>query len=438
LKYLGQTLQLPIEKPDAFKRLVVGDGVSAAQFGQSVVEFAVVYGLGLQGLGQARIDSNLLPRAVASSMALASKAKYFTFAAAALLLTVALGIGRTVYDSAKYEAQRDVRQRIANVIRDAEDAERKLSAEEAREDSSKQVISTAYKPLEYREVIPEVVETVLSVLPNKQNNPSQAALYDAFDRGDVAAVRQIPRKDRKQVFVTAMTVDYFGDLAVTSFGQTPGSGGVPAARAASGMGPREEETVDDMDIRGMGPSIWQPSDAGAAQAAVPERCGFVVTLMGYTPYKNIGELMDPVGVQDDPNKWGVVTRLQILGALADANSPYLNALADPNSPFELFGKTQIEHFELQTGQVGAGEQMPAGVGTRKSPAGGQIPAAEDVLVDPMTKEVISKVAAKDEMGREKLDNRGRKVYEVNDHWFVLKFKLRWREAPGADTAQVSE
>jgi len=449
LKYLGQTLQLPIEKPDAFKRLVVGDGVSAAQFGQSVVEFAVVYGLGLQGLGQARIDSNLLPRAVASSMALASKAKYFTFAAAALLLTVALGIGRTVYDSAKYEAQRDVRQRIANVIRDAEDAERKLSAEESREDSSKQVISTAYKPLEYREVIPEVVETVLSVLPNKQNNPSQAALYDAFDRGDVAAVRQIPRTDRKQVFVTAMTVDYSGDLTMTSLGGRPVGGGARATGMEAAVEADRDGMAPEMHIQGMSLSMGQPSDAGAAEAAVPERCGFVVTLMGYTPYRNIGELMDPVGVHDDPNRWGVVTRLQILGALADANSPYLNAvadpnspylnaLADPNSPFELFGKTQIEHFELQTGQVGVGEPMPAGVGMRKSPADGQIPAGEDVLIDPMTKEVISKVVLKDEMGREKLDNRGRKVYEVNDHWFVLKFKLRWREAPGVDTAQVSE
>jgi len=50
VKYLSQTLQIPVEKPDAFKRLAVGAGVSAAKFHENVADFGVVYGLGLQGL----------------------------------------------------------------------------------------------------------------------------------------------------------------------------------------------------------------------------------------------------------------------------------------------------------------------------------------------------------------------------------------------------
>ena len=50
----------------------------------------------------------------------------------------------------------------------------------------------------------------------------------------------------------------------------------------------------------------------------------------------------------------------------------------------------------------------------------------------MTKEVISKVPLKDDFGRDRLDNRGKKIYEVNDHWFVLKFKLRWLDAPNSE------
>ena len=46
LKYLRQTLQIPVEKPDAFKKLPVAPGVSAARFHESVSDFGVVYGLG--------------------------------------------------------------------------------------------------------------------------------------------------------------------------------------------------------------------------------------------------------------------------------------------------------------------------------------------------------------------------------------------------------
>lgn len=164
-------------------------------------------------------------------------------------------------------------------------------------------------------------------------------------------------------------------------------------------------------------------DSGAAT----ERAGFVVTVTGYTPYENIGELMDPAGVKDDQDRWGVVTRLMNLDAFSDVNSPL-----DVNSPFELYEKTEIVHFDLQTGQVSLEGQIPSGVGIRKNLKEGQTGQQEDVLIDPMTKEVIGKVPLKDEMGRDKLDNKGKRVYEVNDYWFILKFKLRWRNAPVAE------
>jgi type IV pilus assembly protein PilM len=399
LKYLGQTLQIPIEKPDAFKRLTVGQGVSAAQFGQSVGEFAVVYGLGLQGLGLAEVESNLLPRAIASSMALASKAKYFTLAAAALLLVVLLGIGRTVFDRAKYNAQKTVRQTIASRIRDADDAKRKLQAEEGREADSKQKIEAAYQQLQYRDAVPKVIETVLSCLPNKRNNPAQADLYDAFARGDVREVMQTPRADRKQMFVTSMTVQYADDISAEAFSQ--------GRVSVSQWNPEVEADVAR-------PALAVPGRS--SRAASGQDGGFIVTVAGYSPYANIGDLLDPVAVQDDPNKWGVVTRLMNLDALSDANSP-----------FELYKKTEIAHFSLQTGPVSTDEPMPAGVGERSIATGGSGHSSGPVLLDPMTKEVISTVPMTDEMGRNRLDNKGKIIYQVNDHWFVLKFKLLWKK-----------
>ncbi len=75
-------------------------GVSAAKFHENVSDFGVVYGLGLQGLGMARIESNLLPTSVARSMAWAGKMKYFIGAAVMLLIGLGdvPGTGRSGQD----------------------------------------------------------------------------------------------------------------------------------------------------------------------------------------------------------------------------------------------------------------------------------------------------------------------------------------------------
>jgi len=77
LQYLQQSLQMPIERPDAFKQVGINASVSAAKFHESICDFGVVYGLGVQALGLGRIESNLLPRSIAKSMAAWSKTKFF-------------------------------------------------------------------------------------------------------------------------------------------------------------------------------------------------------------------------------------------------------------------------------------------------------------------------------------------------------------------------
>jgi type IV pilus assembly protein PilM len=432
LKYLGQTLQVPIEKPDAFKRLVLGEGVSAAQFGQCVGEFAVVYGLGLQGLGLGKIESSLLPRAIASSMALASKAKYVTMAAAAVLAVVGMGIGRTVFDSAKYKAQQDVRRQISSVTRDAEDAKRKLDIEKSREYKSKQIIEDAYKQFEGREVIPDVIETVLSVIPNEKNNEKQREVYEAFDRGDVETLLETPRCEREQIFVTSMSVYYVADVKNAGFEKVKVSrGGASATSSSASQGQGANAWMymkrEGADIEEGQPTRSIDETATTDAGTEPGGPGFVVVMTGYTPYKNIGELLDPAGVGNDQEKWGLVTRLMNLDSLSDANRP-----------FELYGKTNIAHFQLQTGEVTPGSQTPTGIGILQKVKSDDRTEAQKVLVDPMTKEVISTVPLKDESGRDRLDNQGRKLYEVNDHWFVLKFKLKWLEAPSAGVSDVND
>jgi hypothetical protein len=130
--------------------------------------------------------------------------------------------------------------------------------------------------------------------------------------------------------------------------------------------------------------------------------------------------MDPAGVEEDQNKWGVVTRLM-----------HLDDIVDGNSLFKLYKRTEVEHFKLEVGEVDLDAEMPTGIGLRleKTTKAGRGDSGEEVLVDPMTKEIINRVAELDEYGREKIDASGNVIYKVNDHWFKLDVKFIWKDAP---------
>jgi hypothetical protein len=67
--------------------------------------------------------------------------------------------------------------------------------------------------------------------------------------------------------------------------------------------------------------------------------------------------------------------------------------------------------------------MPQGIGVRKAAEGGK----GDVIIDPMTNEIICKVT--------NTDDGGKKVAKVNDSWFVLNFKLKWKDASVASVQE---
>jgi len=437
LKYLRQTLQMPVERPDSFKKLTISSAVSAAKFHESVCDFGIVYGLALQGLGLGKVESNLLPRSVARSMAWAGKTKYFTAAACTAFLVSLMCFARANLDRINYANNSRVRQKVNNVINAARQAGDKLKAQESRSLQSEAIIEKEFKSFDYRNVVPLLHQTIISVLPNEKNNPEQKELYRAFADGDIETVLEIPRKERKQIFITGMSVYFAGDIASAQFGATDlmkRGGGSRMARA--GAGPpgyvppgMMDRVVEPKYSRKVYSSKSKRGDSAKEEKEVEGGPGFVVTITGYSPYKDIGELMDPAGVEGDPNKWGVITRLL-----------HLDDIVDGRNPFELYRKTEIEHFKLETGEVDLEAEMPAGIGLEDigfEKAAEREDGDERVLIDPMTKEIISKVAKLDEDGRKKIDRSGKVVYKANDHWFKLDVKFIWKDAP-KETKQTEE
>jgi type IV pilus assembly protein PilM len=438
LKYLHQTLQIPVERPDSFKRLGMGPGVSPAKFHENVSDFGIVYGLALQGLGLARIESNLLPRNVARSMAWASKGRYFIAAACILLAVSLLCFARTGLDKMNYTKNAQVRQKIAMAISNVDEAKTQYEKEKLQGEGFDAKIDKEFEPFQYREVIPQLYETILSNLPNELNNPRQAELYKAFAGGDVKTIRKIPREQREQVFITGMTIYFTNDLEGAKFGGADvwrrSRGGEPGMEDA-GMDEYSYAMMMEAEM-GMGRGMYNEYSPGFGAPTVEEKfSGFVVQALCYSPYgrtvTEVSEIVDPDGVDDQQNKWGFITRLAHLDDMVE----------DPNdNPFELFKKEDHEQFNLDIKEVTIDGEMPEGIGVweelidETAQTGSRLTSRQAglkrnwILIDPMTKETISKESLLDEEGKPIL-YRGLPVHKVNDHWFVLNAKFIWRDAP---------
>ncbi len=432
LKYLQQTLQLPVERPDSYKRLAIGAGVSKAKFHENVSDFGVVYGLALQALELAAIESNLLPRRIARSMEWASKGRWFIGAACLLLVVSLMCLARAGWDTLRHTKNQPVRTMTSRILQSARQAKQKVEDEERKGSEYTAAIDKELKAFDYREVVPLVHEIILSVLPNEKNNPEQAELYRAFAAGDVAGVRAIPRKQRKQLFLTAISINFAQDLSSAGFSSAE------LWRRNRGRGGGEEEEMMEFDEyeyelmmqamrsgRQYDPSMRMTMGMGQEKTDA----GFVVTVVGYSPYEIPGDLIDPPGVENRPDAWGMVTRLGHLDDIPEF-------AVDGNCPFSLYEKTQTpEHFKLEISDVNLSDEIPKGVGIDEPLPGvaqgtgsRQGNRQEWVLVDPMTREIISSMPKVDETGKP-IYFRSRPVYQINDHWFVLNFKLLWKDAP---------
>jgi type IV pilus assembly protein PilM len=434
VKYLQQTLQIPVEKPDAFKRLAVAPSVSAAKFHENISDFGVVYGLGLQGLGMARIESNLLPKSIARSMAWAGKMKYFIGAAVMLLTVSLMCLGRVGLDRVSYAKSEATRSQVKRAISEAKTVTEQTGGIKDRELGCQDRMKKDFEWFRYREVIPQLHEIIISALPNAKTNPEQRDLYEAFARGDVAKVKQIPRPERKQLFLTTISIFYADDLEKAQFRQSAMMRRDALMRDAQ---MEESEGYDDDMKRTMeemygSQYLQQMMGTSAQQKKDP---GFVITIEGYSPFKDIGALLDPPDVKDKPAKWGFVTRLENL-------KQFLHL--DVNSPFEMYNK-EAAHFKLDKGAADPDGDIPMGVGTWQfipdpvAPTTG--PAANPmamgtmqrpgtwILIDPMTKEPIGAETQKDQYGNPMYDASSKPKKDIHDYWFKLQFKLLWKDAP---------
>ncbi len=471
-KYLTQTLGIPVIKPDSFEKLNLSPDVSAAKFHENVSDFGVVYGLGAQLLGEARIATNLLPRRIARAMAWTRKARIFTIAASVLLAVMVLGLGKAFSDLKKIQGHSAIQNKNKQAINQTRDVINQIDEQKARLEPLTATVEKEKGRFQYRDAVPELNATILKCLPGKDYAASEEeeAMYAAFEAGNVKELTKVPRAERKLLFITRVAMDYTQDVETTDFTQFKNQG--------MGMGmrftgrPGATSTID-MEMPGgmlggmpggmpgeMSPGGMQPANQGAVEEETGG-AGFVVVIEGYSPYRDLPKLLDPLMAGQVQSRWGVVTRFENLQTLF------------PDSPFTLFNKHEITHFKVETGLVDLSlKEMPAGIGVQKEiervSSDQAVPTAvgvrggggsrgtdfvykETVLLDPMTGEEISKtydiVTQRDvdadsdltdrDLGRKKRTPFGEDIFIERDQWFRIQAKFIWTGGPKIEKPAAS-
>ena len=87
-RYLAEKLSLDVRKLEKMGQLQGDPVVGSPVFGENILSFAVAYGLAVQGLKKARLQTNLLPHEIRTERLIKGKKPWAVAAAAALLLAV--------------------------------------------------------------------------------------------------------------------------------------------------------------------------------------------------------------------------------------------------------------------------------------------------------------------------------------------------------------
>jgi type IV pilus assembly protein PilM len=291
-KYLQQNLQLPVEKLDTFKALPPEDSKTAAGFSEHSITLASAYGLAVQGIGEGKITSSLLPETIRRAKMWREKTRWFATAAGIFLVGTLAAGGAWYYHDMMYESPETaaIRSRNAKTLLDAKRlvADWKSNIEQTAEADRNKLVTI--KSLgDYRELIPSIVSEIMAAAPS----------------GDMEQLKVQKREDRNLVLIDQLGTEYHiamtpvldtaqTDLArlardpVSAMGQTAFVGG----RGGSNAG--IDEAINDTTganagggggggVRGRG------APAPADVPAIPEseqRRGFIITVKGVTPNKN--------------------------------------------------------------------------------------------------------------------------------------------------------
>lgn len=180
-KFMEQNLNVNVTRVDEYSNLTLGSSVNAPTFHENVPSLAVAYGLGVQGLGEEKVSTNLLPEEIVRFRLWKKKRPYFVAAAIVLLLAMFLPGYRARQDSSALQDASGLRSARTTIrtISEKVDQWRSLSGQDVQQETA---IKDRAKMTGYRNFWPSMMavieESVQAVSPDQDRMLDYARMLE--------------------------------------------------------------------------------------------------------------------------------------------------------------------------------------------------------------------------------------------------------------------
>jgi type IV pilus assembly protein PilM len=324
-RYLGQHLGYDIEPIESYRGLTGPNVVSAPAFKENLLSFAVCYGLCLQGLKQAKLRTNLLPRELVTDRIIRDKKPWAVIALATIMAGFTLNYLAHWTEWRTLRLERYVEETTA--FKESEDAKSlSLRTKQAYDEAV-----TAFKDVdtlgqnlvrnvEYRILWLEVLKAIEAALPQ----------YATAQAGPQETLPPIP--NRQELHIVSLDCQRFDDLGTWFSGvsadykegvdsirsgrvleATPATpeGGVLPGPPAPGVPPAAPATAaPPVTAEGAlnGQTAPGAAEGEGAEDAGPTGAGWVIELKGFHYYN-----------EERDNRGATFVRRTFLKQLLDGN-----------------------------------------------------------------------------------------------------------------------
>ena len=247
-KYLQQYLGMEVARLDGFTKIEIDDAKMAAGLSDQALGMTAAYGLALQGVGLATINTNLLPVEIARQMIWRKKYPWFAATAALFVLGAAASAARYSMDSSAYDSSvntPEVQQAKTHILAESSLRSQYTSISNTYQSNVSKI--NYYLDLgKKREIWPQIIGTLYESLPQAMSK-KPADLKDP---------------DSWKIVLQSVTSTYETVLS---------------DQVASTNGQSAEPTA--------------PRRTAGTAATTPTGGGFQLVVSGYTPYQNWGKIL---------------------------------------------------------------------------------------------------------------------------------------------------
>ncbi len=223
-KYLENNLTIEggVLRPEKFATLTAGEALNADEVNEKILSFAPAYGLALQGLGQSKITSNLLPTELARLAVWRQKTPFWMASAAALAIAAVVPFTRSFLDSQALAAsENESALRQAQQIINAQQSKQSEYREAAlNPEQQEERIQNLLKLKEDAAILPRIVALLHRAAPEADRRLARETDPTRL-RQLIESTPGLTRAQRKQLLFSNITIDYTSDIEDYAPGAVP-------------------------------------------------------------------------------------------------------------------------------------------------------------------------------------------------------------------------